>query len=983
MSAYNYSFKEITINAFSNDFKKKYTFTSFPIKINKKFLMLKPDLMNEILVYDLKSSSFFEPFQIKDPITFADFHSRYENILLICIRRDVKIYVINIDNKIINQISTVKGHFSDVYYANFNPLEPNVLLSISKNYDIKIFNTMKSLPICHIFNENKPLDCPIIKWGINEFGYITKNNSILNYNYLTNKKKELAPFKNIINDFHFYNSDKGSELMIVLEQKNIKFVKNEKDIIQFYASEYVITDNFYNRENHKLILFSFQNITIFDLNDLKTEKTFIININQCQFIEELSLDDNLLCNAYFQNGKDYSSLGSFSIRIGKEKKRSNNSTDDEIKEFLKNIINNISDIGFILSKNNTIKIDDSKNKNYFKINEIKKELESIRNKNLFQRREIVIKEFPQIININDINTKYISLLKLLVNNNTYIPLIINYLLFLQKNEEYLRNTYKDSFEEYDKELNYYLNIINKDEAKNFKKEKISQKNELVSFLRSLLRLKDAEKFEKYLESLEDFYEKTIGYNMPLDFNNEEYFYFRNINLIKYSLKNLYSYINEKSKKLLIMNKKNENEKEKEIKELKKKIIDENIIILKYKIEKTLEYFKNNNVSDLETLEYLIILFIQASNKDEYDFNYNLIISQKVTVNDIQRFIEKIKEDEKQENSDTKEKKGHNQDKNEYQKYNDEKKNNKMIIEVDNNKVYVYNKNIEDFQNLCLDNLYIYKNKEQCFEKKIYNYKYYKNKYEVKYRLSKIKQFYKNILPKKCFKSIYETLYGKDEYYPFENQNFTDEFIDKYYDFLPMKSQKSYGLTEKYSMKMYVISFLERPEGANMNKDEKRLLRTSHIVNTTNHEIGHNFVNNNFFMNNGRTTIETPRKYLLDVREGGYYIELALYGRILKSISFKQAIYLLNEANYDKSFLEFQEGFNNIQKDDLKIEGVFKDEFNNINLAENNEGYYDNLFIPQRIHSNISEKKIRSLVKNDIIGRFIPDVEYNEIYSKYT
>ena len=194
----------------------------------------------------------------------------------------------------------------------------------------------------------------------------------------------------------------------------------------------------------------------------------------------------------------------------------------------------------------------------------------------------------------------------------------------------------------------------------------------------------------------------------------------------------------------------------------------------------------------------------------------------------------------------------------------------------------------------------------------------------------------------------------------------------------MKSQKSYGLTEKYSMKMYIISFLERPEGGNMNKDEKRLLRTSQIVNTTNHEIGHNFVNNNFFMNNGRSTIETPRKNLLDIREGGYYIELALYGRILKSISFKQALYLINEANYNKPFLEFQEGFNNKQKDDLKIEGIIKDEFKNINLDGNNEEYKDNLYIRQRIHSDIPEKKIKCFVKNDI-GRFIPE----EIYSKYT
>ena len=52
MSAYNFSLKEIEINAFSNDLKRKYTFENFPMKINKKFLMLKPDAKNEILIYD-------------------------------------------------------------------------------------------------------------------------------------------------------------------------------------------------------------------------------------------------------------------------------------------------------------------------------------------------------------------------------------------------------------------------------------------------------------------------------------------------------------------------------------------------------------------------------------------------------------------------------------------------------------------------------------------------------------------------------------------------------------------------------------------------------------------------------------------------------------------------------------------------------------------------------------------------------------------
>ena len=221
MSAYNFSLKEIEINAFSNDLKRKYTFENFPMKINKKFLMLKPDAKNEILIYDLQFLSFLEPFKIEDPITFTDFHSRYENILLICTGRDVKIYVINIDNKNINQISTVKGNFSDFYYANFNPLDPNILLSISKNYDIKIFDITKSSPICHISKGNKPIDAPIIRWGINQFGFITQNNTIINYNYLAKNKKEILPSDNNINDFHFYNTDKCSEYVLVLEKQKI------------------------------------------------------------------------------------------------------------------------------------------------------------------------------------------------------------------------------------------------------------------------------------------------------------------------------------------------------------------------------------------------------------------------------------------------------------------------------------------------------------------------------------------------------------------------------------------------------------------------------------------------------------------------------------------------------------------------------------------------------------------------------------------
>ena len=138
-------------------------------------------------------------------------------------------------------------------------------------------------------------------------------------------------------------------ICISIRKTKNKLVNNRNEILIIYDSDYVINDNFYNKENHKLIIFTSQNITIFDLDDLQVEKTFnFLSFVQYQFIEEFLLDDNLLCNGFFLNSKT-DTVESLSISIDKAKKKSNNSTNKEIKEFLKNIINSISDIGFLLS----------------------------------------------------------------------------------------------------------------------------------------------------------------------------------------------------------------------------------------------------------------------------------------------------------------------------------------------------------------------------------------------------------------------------------------------------------------------------------------------------------------------------------------------------------------------------------------------------------------------------------------------------------
>ena len=87
--------------------------------------------------------------------------------------------------------------------------------------------------------------------------------------------------------------------------------------------------------------------------------------------------------------------------------------------------------------------------------------------------------------------------------------------------------------------------------------------------------------------------------------------------------------------------------------------------------------------------------------------------------------------------------------------------------------------------MCENNIGLYSD-DLYYSKKIYDYDYYKSKYQEKYKLSLVKKFLKTILPLKFFESIYSTLYG-NEYYPFKDQNFTDNFIDKYLIFIPLKT----------------------------------------------------------------------------------------------------------------------------------------------------------------------------------------------------
>ena len=154
-----------------------------------------------------------------------------------------------------------------------------------------------------------------------------------------------------------------------------------------------------------------------------------------------------------------------------------------------------------------------------------------------------------------------------------------------------------------------------------------------------------------------------------------------------------------------------------------------------------------------------------------------------------------------------------------------------------------------------------------------------------------------------------------------------------------------------------------------------------MIKTGNHEIGHNFVNIEYFMENGKLSLETPRKKYLDFSEGGYYLEVALFGRILDNINLEQALYILNEKNYEKEYMKFQEGFNNINMKDLKVEGVFENLCNAVNLNNQFIKRSKSIFISSRARSQIMGVPAR--IRNDVIGRIYSEDNYDEMIKKYS
>ena len=117
-----------------------------------------------------------------------------------------------------------------------------------------------------------------------------------------------------------------------------------------------------------------------------------------------------------------------------------------------------------------------------------------------------------------------------------------------------------------------------------------------------------------------------------------------------------------------------------------------------------------------------------------------------------------------------------------------------------------------------------------------------------------------------------------------------------------------------------------------------------------------------------------------MKEGGYNLELALFGRIIKNLSYKEALYILNLDNYKKSLEEFRKGFMKLSQEDLNMQGPF----NEYNIKDQSKigKHMENISIKAKNENDKNDfsksDKIIIPFRNDIKDRIIKE-KYLEPY----
>ena len=193
-------------------------------------------------------------------------------------------------------------------------------------------------------------------------------------------------------------------------------------------------------------------------------------------------------------------------------------------------------------------------------------------------------------------------------------------------------------------------------------------------------------------------------------------------------------------------------------------------------------------------------------------------------------------------------------------------------------------------------------------------------------------------------------------------------------FLPIKFSSAVAVVDRLSLTVFIPTMKKiiysNKFNYNSDKNVTITLENGITIAFIYHEFGHGINLIISFKENKLKSLDSPRKKFLKFKEGGYYMELALFGRVIKNLSYGEALYILNLDNYNKSLEDFRDGFLKLNKKDLIIKGPFKD-FNLENESKMNE-LKDTTFIKAKNNKdsidNLKDIKSNVPLRNDVYWR---------------
>jgi len=575
-----------------------------------------------------------------------------------------------------------------------------------------------------------------------------------------------------------------------------------------------------------------------------------------------------------------------------------------------------------------------------------KELEQIKTEimelQLFERKKIAEQKYNEYIKSrtknkdqNDFIKEYIELIRLILLDETNKDIVILYLNFLKDNEISIRNNNLMPFKE---EIKKYKFLFTIDEMNTIEKgvKKESEKANFISFLDKLSKVNNKNKVKIIYKEIENESKLIKYFNYPIEFSNQELFYYKLYVLLIMSFKKI----------------KDNNSISNDVKN--KYILDRSNVAKLVLREKILENENIINNEDKMNILILLILYDVLDKKGE-SVNFNrLLQTEKAKYEDIKNYINK---------------------------------NNLGIITMENqNKtelVILENRFKENWiikieiDKVCKNNLNK-KNLDYTKNKGVFNTldSLLKDN-NIRPYIDRIKQFLIHIVNSNVYNEAIQILFPKNNKYLLgTNLKDIEECINKRFKFYPYQDLGDSGLTDKFSCFTYIPILIF--DLAYINQTFFFTLIISAIIENSIHEINHLNQDILYFKGNDITLFFIPKRKNLKGEDGGANLEEILFGERIKNLRMLECFYILNEDNYNQSLKDFKKNFENLYNDKIafsvKMKFLKNNKINEINEINKNNKINKINEINKNNKINENNKNNKSYKINKIFKEFFDDIE---------